>query len=380
MKLDPQFKEFLSAIRPTDAQKEDYQNGYKTLRRRLEEDEALSPLIISTFLQGSIRRATAVRPVNDKRPDVDLVVATNLDRNAVTPRDAIDKFVPFVKAWYPDKFKIQGRSIAIELSYVDLDIVVTAVPADEDSARYRWRSVTTAQTLEEAKDWRLVEPWRPEAETPAHLLDIAKARIAAADEWKAKPLWIPDRDVGAWQQTHPLLQIEWTAEKNGRCNGHYVNVVKAVKWMRHLDEKMPKYPKGYPVEHLIGVCCPDGILSVADGVTLTLEAIASNYALHAAAKQTPKLPDHGVPAHDVMKRVDGESFAKFHARIAEAAKIAREALESEDPMESASAWQKLFGSKFPDPPTRGGDRGGGNRGGFKERAAVSVPATAPRFA
>ena len=44
-----------------------------------------------------------------------------------------------------------------------------------------------------------------------------------------------------------------------------MNVVKALKWWRLLD-RPGEYPKGYPLEHIIGACCPDGIASVAEGV------------------------------------------------------------------------------------------------------------------
>ena len=80
MDLPSYFTDFLSAIRPTDSQKEDYQKGHKTLRERLNNDEKLSPILVSDFLQGSYRRATAIRPVGDKRPDVDVIVVTNLSR------------------------------------------------------------------------------------------------------------------------------------------------------------------------------------------------------------------------------------------------------------------------------------------------------------
>ena len=58
--------------------------------------------------------------------------------------------------------------------------------------------------------------------------------------------------------------------------GHYVNVVKAGKWWRKRNAD-GRYPKGYPLEHLIGANCPDGVGSVAEGLTRTLEAIRDNY-------------------------------------------------------------------------------------------------------
>jgi hypothetical protein len=376
MKLDPQFETFVGDIRPTASQREAYSIGVKTLRKRLMADSVLSPLIVTTFLQGSIRRGTALCQVNDKRPDVDLVVATTLDRTKVAPKDAIGKFIPFCEEHYKGKYELQGRSIGIDLSYVELDIVVTALPDDPERSPYTWQAVTAMDTLDEARDWRLVKSWLPERDRPAGQLKEALAKITADSDWKSEPLWIPDREVGTWHRTHPLRQIAWAQEKNGRCNGLFLGVVRATKWMRHMDNLMPKYPKGYPLEHLIGACCPDGIDSYAEGITKTLEAMVQNYAVYAQAKQTPILSDHGVPEHNVMKRVDAADFAKFLARITEAAKIAREALECTDAAKSGELWRKLFGGKFPEPPARGGDRGGG----FTPRKEPSVAATAPRFA
>ena len=90
----------------------------------------------------------------------------------------------------------------------------------------------------------------------------------------------------------------------------------------------PKYPKGYPVEHLIGQCCPDGINSVAEGVTKTLEAIARDYQIYADLRIVPDLRDHGVITHNVFKRVSATDFAEFHSQVCAAAVIAREALEA----------------------------------------------------
>ncbi len=63
----------------------------------------------------------------------------------------------------------------------------------------------------------------------------------------------------------------------------------------------------------------------------------------------PTMPDHGVPAHNVLHRLTGEDFAAFHAQVCEAAVIARRALDATNAQESAEEWQKLFGEKFPLP-------------------------------
>ena len=347
MELPSSFGDFLKEIRPTKNHFDDMITGYKTLRRRLLEDEKLAPIIVSTFLQGSYRRSTAIRPRGDKRADVDLVVVTNLRRDEYTPQRAMDLFVPFLNKHYGGKWEPQGRSFGIGLSYVDLDLVITSAPSEAESEALKSASVTATDTPEEVDDWRLVPSYVSFAERSlpgaAQRIELAKKEV----EWKLSPLHIPDREAEQWDETHPLAQIRWTWEKNKACNKHYINVVKALKWWRRIGPEAPKYPKGYPLEHLVGQCCPDGINSVAEGVTLTLEAIANNYGAHAAGSLVPRMPDHGVPAHDVFHRLTGEDFAAFHALVRDAAVIARRAFDADEAKASSEEWRKLFGGKFP---------------------------------
>ncbi len=347
MELPSSFNEFLKEIRPTANQFSEMITGYKTLRKRLLEDERLASIIVSTFLQGSYRRATAVRPKGDKRADVDLVVVTKLKREEYAPQEAMDLFVPFLDEYYKGKWEFQGRSIGIGLSYVDLDLVITSAPSEAESVALKSSSVTTTDTPEEVDDWRLVPSYVSFSERSlswnAKSVELAKKE----PEWKLSPLHIPDREAEEWDETHPLAQIKWTWEKNKTCNKHYVNVVKAIKWMRRIGPEAPKYPKGYPLEHLIGQCCPDGITSVAEGVTRTLEAIRDKYSFNALLKTVPTMPDHGVPAHNVFHRLTGDDFAAFHPLVSEAAVTARRAFDAKTAQESSEEWRKILGDKFP---------------------------------
>lgn len=139
----------------------------------------------------------------------------------------------------------------------------------------------------------------------------------------------------------------------------------------------PKHPKGYPLEHLVGACCPDGIESIAEGVTRALETIRDRYAADAALQRTPFVANHGLPNDNVLRRVSGTDFAAFHAHVTEAAKQARDALDEEDKVKSAEAWGALFGDKFPPPRSRGssgGSSGGGVIvGGYPKREGPSDP-------
>lgn len=135
MELNDKLNELLGKIRPTDAQRKNLQDAHIRLRDRLMADEQLKPLIVDTFLQGSYRRHTAIRPDGDKS-DVDIVVVTRLAREDFpNPERAMDILIPFLNEYYPGKWKKKGRAIGIELSKVKIDVVIASAPSqvEEDA-------------------------------------------------------------------------------------------------------------------------------------------------------------------------------------------------------------------------------------------------------
>ena len=382
MPIPSYFSDFLAEIRLSPNQINDLKLGHTTLRERLAADPDLSPIIVSTFLQGSYRRSTAVKPQNGKRADVDVIVVTNIDKGNTTPQDAIDLFIPFCEKHYKGKYELQGRSIGIELSYVDLDIVITSAPSEIAQTQLRSESVVTNLMLEEDMSWKLVKSWVEPSHRYLQSAMVQEAEKRDAD-WKLEPLWIPDRDADEWVETHPLEQIRWTRDKNKETNQHFVNVVKALKWWRILNLTDLKYPKGYPIEHMIGDCCPNGITSIAQGVTLTLEGIVSKYQTYRTLGITPTLPDRGMPSHNVWKRVSTDDFKKFYDHVKDAALTARNALDAATLADKVKYWKLLFGKCFPDAPDDGGKQsnnsgGGGAAGGFTPRSG-QTEASGGRF-
>ena len=343
------FSDFLSDIRLSNNQISDLKTGHTTLRERLLADEDLSPIIVSTFLQGSYRRSTAVKPKNGSKSDVDIIVVTNLDSESTTPEEALDLFKPFLEKYYKDKYRPQGRSWGITLSYVDLDIVPTSAPSEAVQEELSSEELISESTIEESYTF------------------FSKSEDS---NWKDEPLLIPDREADEWDKTHPLEQIRWTVEKNKRCNGHYINVVKALKWWKKVMCPDMKHPKSYPLEHFIGDCCPDGIESVAEGVVLTLEKIVNYY------PTKPFLADRGVPEHDVFGRLSDDDYSGFYVSVCDAAKKAREAYDCEDLHESVSKWRNLFGSMFPEPPTKENN----SMNGFSKRTERTTEIPRGRFA
>jgi predicted nucleotidyltransferase len=339
-KMTSYFEDFLKEIRLTSNQVNELQQAHTTLRNRLVADEELSKYIETTFLQGSYKRSTAVRPKNGNRSDVDIVVVTKFDKDEYDPDEVLDVFKPFLEKYYAGKYRKQGRSWGIEMSHVDLDLVPTSSVSLAESDLLENKMISSNDdiyTLYESKIENINGyNWN------CHFDSFFETAEDA--EWRNEPLYIPDREAMIWDKTHPLEQIRWTQEKNKNCNGHYINVVKCIKWWR--KEKYPdvKHPKSYPLEHFIGDCCPDGIQSVAEGITLALEKIVSDY------PTKPYLADRGVPEHDVFARLSDSDYQSFYETVCEAAVIARNAFDADSVQESAKFWRQLFGNKFPEPP------------------------------
>lgn len=339
-KMTSYFEDFLKEIRLTSNQVNELQQAHTTLRSRLVADEELSKYIETTFLQGSYKRSTAVRPKNGNRSDVDIVVVTKFDKDEYSPDEVLDVFEPFLEKYYAGKYRKQGRSWGIEMSHVDLDLVPTASVSLAETGLLENKMISSNDdiyTLYESKMENINGySWN------CHFDNFFEAAEDA--EWRNEPLYIPDREAMIWDKTHPLEQIRWTQEKNKNCNGHYIDVVKCIKWWR--KEKYPdvKHPKSYPLEHFIGDCCPDGIQSVAEGITLALEKIVTDY------PTKPYLADRGVPEHDVFARLSDSDYLLFYEAVCGAAVIARNAFDADSVQESAKFWRELFGNKFPEPP------------------------------
>ena len=312
MELNDQMRKLVSEISPTDAQQHELRDVHIRLRERLMADEDLKPLIVGTFLQGSYRRHTAKRPESGDKPDVDIVVVTRLNRHEYTPEQAINVLRTFINRYYPGKWKKKGRSVGIEMGKVKLDVVLTSAPS-------------------EALERSLIKAMQRENDYS----DVSDTD----EEWRNEPLWIPDREAKNWQRTHPREQIRWTQEKNRKTNGHYIHVVKLVKWWWQTQHPEQEHPRSYPLEHIVGDCCPDGVTSLAQAFTETMERIA---------RYDPAVgsPDRGVPEQNVLNRITIADRSRFQQFAAQAAAVARQACNSQDEGESANLWRRVFGNKY----------------------------------
>jgi hypothetical protein len=371
--LQSYFDDFLAKIRLQSDLRDALQEAHQDLTRRLESDVLLKPIFVNTFLQGSYKRSTILDPDEEEPADVDVVVVTGIDERVHRePSTAMRLFEPFLESNYPNKWEPQDRSFGIVDGRVKMDMVITSAPSEAVREIIASRAIRSRLGLEDDPDYRVRRAWlEPQARaTKGNWRAAMEEEAKETAAWREEPLRIPDRRQRCWEPTHPLAQIDWTAEKNAACGGKYLDVVRAIKWWRRRNPT-PKYPKGYPVEHLVGDACPNGIVTTAEGVTRTLEALRDKWAGASASRQQPYLCDHGVQ-QNVLARVSAEDFADFHTLIGPAASIARQAIDTDDKHVGVQLWQKLFGARFPDPPEWGrGGRGPGDpeppAGGFTPR-------------
>lgn len=319
MEFNFRFRKFLERIHPSQSQLREFRRAHLELSRRLRSDPELKKFHVATFLQGSYRRSTALRPLaGGEGSDVDLVFVTNLDPTRYGPEKALKLLRPFLRRHYSN-VRVQGRSFRIQGDEVALDLVLASAPSRVD----------LQQLLAEERAEPLEDGFEP---TEAEL-----------NAWKTEPLLIPDRTTDCWRESHPLAQLASTRGKNARCNQHFLGVVKALKCWKAYHPGLPEHPKSYPLERLIEECCPDDIQSVAEGLTLTLEEIARRY----ARGGKPRLAAHRVSSSDVLGRTSEADFARFVRCAADAAETARRAFDATNEVESAVAWGRLFGPVFP---------------------------------
>ena len=298
MELTGCFNDLLAKIRPQQDLLDECVKAHTELREILMSDPELKGIVVTAFLQGSYRRSTLIRPLKGSKVDVDVVLVTNLDPRVLSPAQVQELFCRILDKYpqYRGNYQRQGRSIGLTRGRVNLDLVVTAAPSEALRSLVLSDAIGSTLSVEGDPEWAL-----------------GRDPKSRGQDWKLEPLLIPDRDANRWEQTDPISQIEWTHDKNRRTNGHFVNVVKVVKWWwaQHSSGKQG-VPKGYLVERLVGLHCPDGIESVAEGFTIALEGIRDTYEADVRQGRTPFVPDVGIPSNNVFKRVPPEAFREFY--------------------------------------------------------------------
>jgi hypothetical protein len=290
------FTELLQDIEPSTTTVVYAVAAHTAMRDFLCDHEVFGSCHVKTFLSGSYRRNTAIRPrvFNgvQARPDVDIIVVTNhtLDDD---PKGVVDQLFEVIQDGYDD-VREQTRSVGVTTTYVDMDVVP------------------------------IIEPYG-----------------------EGRGLYIADRELLRWLPTNPPEHITWTTRLNAAAGGRFKPLVKLMKWWRRQNPTTGRHPKGFIIECIAAECMDYSETHYGVLFATTLEGVVSRYALHMALGIVPSVADPGVTGNSVTSNVSYEDFRSFYdlARI-HAAK-ARQALVEEDVDQMTALWREIFGPRFP---------------------------------
>ena len=296
MATQTQFRKFLHDIEPSTTTKSRASTAHTNLRAFLRKHKVFKAIHTDTFLSGSYKRDTAIRPRiidgEETRPDVDIIVVTNhtLDDD---PRQVLNLLHQTLGEKYDDIQK-QARSVGISTATVNMDVVPIIAPAGVDGA-----------------------------------------------------LYIPDRKLECWLQTNPPRHTSWSTEVNQDTEGRFKKLVKLTKWWRRENRTISKRPKGFVVECIVAECMDRVETQYVELFLGMLEAIVDRYRAFINLDIVPHIDDPGVPGNSVTAGITAASFRGFYNKVQDHAELGRQAQREEDSDKALTMWREIFGDRFP---------------------------------
>ncbi len=294
MTTQRQFEDLLKDIEPSTTTVNTCSSAHNTLRTALAEHEGFSEVHVETFLSGSYRRDTAIRPqLIDgvlQRPDVDVIAVTNHTEED-EPQSVLDALNKALADSGYKNLKVNRRSIAVTLAGVDMDVV----PVIEDGDAYL----------------------------------------------------IPDNQLEKWLNTNPPAHTQWTIDVNKAAGGRFKPLVKLTKWWRRVHLSDLKRPKGFILECLVAKHMNYFQANYEILFVELLEAIRDAYGLDVLLGAVPHIEDPGVPGSNVFSNVTAEEFKTFYNKIKVQAELARKAKNETDDVEALKLWRQVLGQRFP---------------------------------
>lgn len=296
MATQTQFRDFLQDIEPSPTTKSNASTAHTNLRAFLRGHETFKKVHVDTFLSGSYKRDTAIRPRTkngeEERPDVDIIVVTN-HTLFDDPKEVLDLLYQTLKEKY-DNIRKQARSVGISTAKADMDVVPIIAP-----------------------------------------------------QGMTGTLYIPDRKLETWLVTNPPRHTAWTTEVNEASGGRFKPLAKLMKWWRRENQTVSRRPKGFVIECITAECMDYAETQYADLFLGTLEGIVERYALDILLKRVPHIDDPGVPGNSVTSGMTFAAFEGFYNKAKAHAELGRRAQEEQGPDKELALWRQIFGSRFP---------------------------------
>jgi predicted nucleotidyltransferase len=288
MKLEQAFAEFYDEIKLGAVPEGKIASAWNRLQRYLVEKLGVSATDV--FLQGSYANGTAVAPSNPSGEyDLDVVVVAAA--NGASADDALGDLEAVLAGDGDYAKRIRRKKPCVRLDYA----------ADEEGRFH---------------------------------VDVVPARPNTV------ALEIPFRGNG-WHETNPAGYTQWCLSQPERFH----RTVRMLKRWRDENQDERRGVKSIVLQVLIHEQLVDG--SDAESIKGTLEN------LHAYLEGYPSSPpvvlNPSLTSENLADRWPDEHYQAFRREIRDAADLARQALDEQDPDKSHALWQKLLGSDFPGP-------------------------------
>jgi predicted nucleotidyltransferase len=288
MKLEQGFAQFYDEIELGAVPEGKIASAWNRLQRYLVEKLGLSATDV--FLQGSYANGTAVAPPNSGgQYDLDVVVVAAA--NGASADDALGELEAVLAEDGDYAKRIKPKKPCVRLDYA----------ADEEGRFH---------------------------------VDVVPARPNSV------ALEIPFRGNG-WHETNPAGYTQWCLSQPERFH----RTVRMLKRWRDENQDERRGVKSIVLQVLIHEQLVDG--SDAESITGTLENLLAY--LEGYPNSPPVVLNPSLTSENLADRWPDEHYQAFRREIRDAAGLARQALDEEDPAKSHALWQKLLGSDFPGP-------------------------------
>lgn len=290
------FESFLHDIEPSRTTKSRASRAHSVLRDYLAKHTSFRDVHVRTYLSGSYKRDTAIRPRKNgedvERPDVDIIVVTN-HLLEDSPAEVVEVLYRALEEEY-EAIRRQQRSVGIETPLASMDVVPIIEPAGQGGI-----------------------------------------------------LYIADRKLEAWIETNPPRHTEWTTEVNRSAQGRFKPLVKMMKWWRRANPTVSGKPKGFVLECLAAESMSFTEKHYGELFVGLLEAVVGKYEWHVSQSLVPDIADPGVPGNSVTRGLSFASFEGFYRKAKAHAETGRKALDEEDTEMAVDLWRQVFGDRFP---------------------------------
>ena len=297
------FHEFVSIITPSKTTDERSVRAHTIVRETLKKDKIFGPTINSTFLGGSYRRKTAIRPVskegNTERPDVDIYVVVKDSQETITPKELVQNL-------HGALLRHQGELNIREIRLNRCSITISTNLADMD-----------------------ISP----------LLDRDFGGL----------FQIANRETNEWYPTDPIEHIEWSDRANKRTDGRFNSVVKLCKWTRREFPTNDKHPKSIALEALVEKHMHPTLNHLGLQTYMFYDSIATTYESNRRLQTCPQLDDPATWDGNLLFGVSGNAFADFYEKAIKFKAEAYKGLTTENQVKATKHWRKIFGKQFPSP-------------------------------